>query len=100
MLELDVKRDSRLGMRYLRGVGGVVRRGRWNRVHRPQPPGRGRGRRRKSSRSAAAARRRGSWAPDLFDGRLTYDGADALLRRGALGAKRVVDVDATGLARY
>ena len=30
----------------------------------------------------------------LFDGRLTYDGADALLRRGALGAKRVVDVDA------
>ena len=31
---------------------------------------------------------------DLFDGRLTYDGADALLRRGALGAKRVVDVDA------
>ena len=32
---------------------------------------------------------------DLFDGRLTYDGADALLRRGALGAKRVVDVDAT-----
>ena len=32
---------------------------------------------------------------DLFDGRLTYDGADALLRRGALGAKRVVEVDAT-----
>ena len=30
----------------------------------------------------------------MFDGRLTYDGADALLRRGALGAKRVVDVDA------
>ena len=39
-----------------------------------------------------AARQLGS---DLFDGRLTYDGADALLRRGALGAKRVVDVDAT-----
>ena len=32
---------------------------------------------------------------DLFDGRLTYDGADALLRRGALGSRRVVDVDAT-----
>ena len=32
---------------------------------------------------------------DLFDGRLTFDGADALLRRRALGAKRVVDVDAT-----
>ena len=39
-----------------------------------------------------AARQLGT---DLFDGRLTYDGADALLRRGALGAKRVVDVDAT-----
>ena len=39
-----------------------------------------------------AARQLGS---DLFDGRLTFDGADALLRRGALGAKRVVDVDAT-----
>ena len=38
-----------------------------------------------------AARQLGS---DLFDGRLTFDGADALLRRGALGAKRVVDVDA------
>jgi 16S rRNA C967 or C1407 C5-methylase (RsmB/RsmF family) len=38
-----------------------------------------------------AARQLGT---DLFDGRLTYDGADALLRRGALGAKRVVDVDA------
>jgi 16S rRNA C967 or C1407 C5-methylase (RsmB/RsmF family) len=31
---------------------------------------------------------------DLFDGRLTFDGADALLRRGALGPRRVVDVDA------
>ena len=39
-----------------------------------------------------AARQLGT---DLFDGRLTYDGADALLRRGALGEKRVVDVDAT-----
>ena len=38
-----------------------------------------------------AARQLGS---DLFDGRLTFDGADALLRRRALGAKRVVDVDA------
>ena len=54
-----------------------------------------RGRRRENRREAR--RRRGGAAVrgDLFDGRLTYDGADALLRRGALGAKRVVDVDAT-----